>query len=514
MTKLHLKKRKRFFKQIVLISILVPLVLLAFSLLRFLAFKFFNYDLFSDLLITVAVAVVLVTTGYKPVDFAVLWLVRHVFFRSHVNGQIALSHLAHEAVTILNKYELANLIVNTIADVYCLQSASILLVEREKKVYRIVSAYGVKPSSWKHVEFPEQHPLIELLRTRKLPIDQSQIQKIFSWQDANKLNHTFEQLYASYIIPLMFGDELIGSINLMTTGRSKLHSSQEMRCFFDFSREVSKAFRNAIIMTDISDANQQLMRLQTELLHTAQRSAIERLATGLAHEIHNPLTIISGKAQILLLKRDQKAYDTQVEDVLKTIVKQTKRAADITRKLLMFSESQQSVKSLLDLEEIINDTIALLSYQVSLDRIQVLKRIESPIPKFYGNIGELREAFLNLFLNAVQAIGQEGSIQVGLRYRERERLIELSIRDSGPGILKENLNKVFHPFFTTREESTGLGLFVTQQIIHGYKGKIIVQSEEGKGTSFTVELPVRHEKKSYEGNVVKKDMPGPVKATR
>ena len=244
---------------------------------------------------------------------------------------------------------------------------------------------------------------------------------------------------------------------------------------------------------ELRGSNQELMKIQSNFLQSNQHSAIAQLASGIAHEIHNPLTIISGKAQILLLKRDKMTYDEQVEEVLKTIVKQTKRAADITRKLLMFSDSHQSVKEPIDLETVVNDTVALLSYQVSLDQIQVIKRFEHPIPRWLGNVAELREAFLNLFLNAVQAVGTKGIVQVTVRYRKEDRVIELRISDTGPGILESDLPKVFHPFFTTRQEAAGLGLFVTQQIVHKYNGLIRAESKIGEGAAFVVELPCESE---------------------
>jgi signal transduction histidine kinase len=231
-----------------------------------------------------------------------------------------------------------------------------------------------------------------------------------------------------------------------------------------------------------------LANIQADLLRSSQRSAIEHLATGIAHEIHNPLTIISGKAQILLLKRDQKSYDAQVEEVLKTIVKQTRRAADITRKLLMFSETQKSAKEWIDLETVVNDTIALLSYQVSLDQIQVIKRFEHPMPRFWGNVSELREVFLNLFLNAVEAIGKKGTVEVSGRYRDADKVFEFCVSDTGPGIPESDFPKLFHPFFTTRPEGVGLGLFVTQQIVHGYQGSIRAENRAPQGITFVVEL--------------------------
>ena len=303
-------------------------------------------------------------------------------------------------------------------------------------------------------------------------------------------------MHAFCAIPLIFDDELLGSINLRPRAMAKAFSPQEMRVFSEFASEIAGVFHNALLMEGMKQNNQQLIRIQSDLLRSTQRSAIEHLATGIAHEIHNPLTIISGKAQILLLKREQKNYDSQVEEVLKTIVKQTKRAADITRKLLMFSESQRSAKELIDLETVINDTIALLSYQVSLDQIQVIKQFQNPMPKFEGNVGELREAFLNLFMNAVQAIGKRGVIEVSGRFREEDQVFEFQISDTGPGIPEANLSKLFHPFFTTRPEGTGLGLFMTQQIVHGYHGSIHAESKPAHGSTFIIELPSNVEQKA------------------
>jgi len=281
--------------------------------------------------------------------------------------------------------------------------------------------------------------MIELLKAYRLPLEREKVARTFSWQEANQLTRDFELLHASCVIPLMFQGDLIGSVNLMPRAAAKKFNAQELKSFAEFGREAAVAFRNAALFEELKESNRQLMEIQSRFLHSAQHSAISQLAAGIAHEIHNPLTIISGKAQILLLKRDKIAYDAQVEEALKTIVKQTKRAADITRKLLMFSESSKSVKEPVDLESVINDTIALLSYQVSLDQIEVVKQFDHPIPKWEGNMGELREAFLNLFLNAVQAIGEKGTIRILLHYSDRDQIIQLRVADSGCGIHEDFL---------------------------------------------------------------------------
>jgi len=219
-------------------------------------------------------------------------------------------------------------------------------------------------------------------------------------------------------------------------------------------------------------------------------SAIEKLAAGIAHEVHNPLAIISGKAQVLLMQKKRTPLEPHIEEALNVIVKQTRRAADITRKLLMYSQDSRASQEEISLEKILNETIALVGYQASLDKIEIIKKADPSLPAFLGNTQEIREIFLNLFLNAVEAIGSQGGrIQVEVRISGEGDVIEIRFQDSGKGIPQEDLDRIFNPFFTTRHEAVGLGLFVTRQIVKRYGGAIRVESQSGEGSLFIIQLP-------------------------
>ena len=489
MVNLYLRKRKRFLKRLILTSILFILVFFIYSFSRFIAMRFFDVDLIAHEIYILIAAVLLISLAYKPLDHLVLFLFKDVLFTTNGRDQSTLVQLTRSMTAVLDRAELSNLIANTFGETLHVRTALVLLYDKNKSVYRVTSSFGLKAIQIRHISLSNNSLLIELLRVRKLPLERERVVHSFSWQEANQLTQDFEQLHASCVIPLIYQEELIGLISLAPKSGDRFFNALEMKSFSEFAREAAKAFRNAALFSELTESNHDLMKIQSHLIHSAQHSAIAQLATGLAHEIHNPLTIISGKAQIMLLKRDKIAFDDQVSDVLKTIVKQTKRAADITRKLLMFSDSHKSIKEPVDLEMVIQDTIALLSYQVSLDQIQVVKRFEPAIPTLSGNKAELREAFLNIFLNAVQAIGTKGTIEIRLRHRKEQNSLELSVRDSGCGISEENLPKIFHPFFTTRDGTSGLGLFVTQQIVHGYGGSIRVESMLHQGTTLYINLP-------------------------
>ena len=155
----------------------------------------------------------------------------------------------------------------------------------------------------------------------------------------------------------------------------------------------------------------------------------------------------------------------------------------------MYSQGSRGPQEWVTLEKVLDETLALLAYQASMDKIEIVRNLDPELPPFYANMQEIREIFLNLLLNAVEAVGSEGKIVAELKYRRDEELIEIVCSDTGKGIPAEHLDKVFNPFYTTRHEAVGLGLFVTKQIVHRYGGSIRVESQIGIGSMFILQLP-------------------------
>jgi len=427
---------------------------------------------------------------YKPLDIAVTQLFKNYFNRKKTFRQMTLMNLAEELALVLDLQELANLIVNSFGEVLQLKTVALVVPSRMRSDFEIASAFGWNVSDYRKVRIPDKSALVSLVRKNGPHVQvRERAVRMLSWQDANKLTQDFDALRAGWVIPLYVKDELTGLIAFSSFVPDASFDEADFQFFREFSRSVAKCIYNALSVQELKIANDELQDIQSQLIQSTKIKAIEQLATGIAHEIHNPLTIISGKAQVLLLKKDRSALDQQVEEVLKTIVKQTKRAADITRKLLMFSQGSGAPKESLKLEQILEDTIALVSYQTSLDGIEVTKSIGGGIPQFYANVHELREVFLNLILNAVQSIGSQGRIHVEMSYQAPDEIISIQISDTGPGIDQEHIDKLFNPFFTTRHDAVGLGLFVTKQIVHRYGGSIRVESQKGSGSLFTVRFP-------------------------
>lgn len=242
-------------------------------------------------------------------------------------------------------------------------------------------------------------------------------------------------------------------------------------------------------------------RLEQQLLRSEKLSAIGQLVAGVAHELNNPLTSISGFTQLLL--RDNTVVG-QVRDDLKQIGTQAERAAKIVQNLLVFAREHKPQRMVVDVNEVIKSTLILRAYQLRVDNVQVVLELDTKLPLTIADPFQLQQVFLNLINNAHQAmVEREVPGVLTIRTTASEDLptsaaaagipsIRIAISDTGVGIAPELLNKVFDPFFTTKPvgQGTGLGLSICYGIIHEHSGRIWVESTPGVGATLFVELPI------------------------
>ena len=499
---LYLKKRKKLLKKLFVGVSLFLLGSIAFLLLSILQKRFFPSPLAAHPFVLVLMMTFVCLAAYKSLDMAFTQLFKNYLFKQKSYAHLTLMNLAEELALVLDLQEFSNLVVKTFGEILHLQTVAILIPNRLREDYKIASSFGWNISDARRVRLAKDSPLVQLIQsTGPHVLVRERVVRSFSWPEANRLASEFDQLHASWVVPLfvpatlhggaVYGGKegFTGALVFAASRPDLLFDEADFQFFREFADSIAKSLHNALCVAELKTANEELQDMQSQLLQATKLTAIEQLATGLAHEIHNPLTIISGKAQVLLLQKDRHQIDERVEEVLKTIVKQTKRAADITRKLLMFSQSSGSPKEALKLEQVLEDTIALISYQTSLEGIEITRAVRGSIPVFYGNVHELREVFLNLILNAVQSVGSKGRIDCEITFCAPDQLVEIRISDTGRGIPSENIEKLFNPFFTTRPDAAGLGLFVTKQIVHRYGGSIRVESLPARGSLFIVQFP-------------------------
>jgi signal transduction histidine kinase len=221
-------------------------------------------------------------------------------------------------------------------------------------------------------------------------------------------------------------------------------------------------------------------------------SSIGLLAAGVAHEVNTPLAVISSYAQMLA---KQVADDPRRSKILDKITTQTFRASEIVNSLLNFSRTATRELAPVDLRKTITDTLSIVEPQMREVRVVTEVKFDPEASLVLGNTSKLQQVFLNLFLNARDAMAGGGKLTVQTRvveHPEGEAAAEIVVSDTGAGIDPEHLKRIFDPFFTTKgpKHGTGLGLAVTYGIIQEHSGKITVESKPGQGASFHVELPL------------------------
>jgi len=248
-----------------------------------------------------------------------------------------------------------------------------------------------------------------------------------------------------------------------------------------------KAVGRIILVDDITDRTE----LEAQLSQAEKLSSIGLLAAGVAHEVNTPLAVISSYTQMLT---KQVRGDDRLSPLLEKITQQTFRASEIVNNLLNFSRTGTSEFRETDLNAIIRDTLTLIEHQFKTAQVKLDTALMPGLPPILGNAGKLQQVFLNLFLNAKDAMSGGGTLRIAT---EANGLVSVAISDTGSGIAPEHLQRIYDPFFTTKSSpkegqrrGTGLGLAVTYGIIQEHAGKIHVESSMGAGTTFYLEFPM------------------------
>jgi two-component system nitrogen regulation sensor histidine kinase GlnL len=248
-----------------------------------------------------------------------------------------------------------------------------------------------------------------------------------------------------------------------------------------------------LVLRDISNVRE----LEEAVRQGDRLSTVGTLAAGLAHEIKNPLGGIKGAAQLLERELPQ---ESELRDYTRVVIKEVERVNRIVEELLDLASPRKLELAPVNLHKILGDIIVLQKRAVEGKRITFQQKFDPSIPPILADEALLTQLFLNLVKNAVEAVGETGRIEVTSRVwsdysmthrgEGRSRMVAIEVGDDGPGIKKEELEHLFTPFFTTKTKGTGLGLAICQKIVTEHRGMIKVDSDPGKGTTFTVMLPL------------------------
>mgnify|MGYP001613211556 CR=1 FL=1 len=301
--------------------------------------------------------------------------------------------------------------------------------------------------------------------------------KFHSAVDASTGYETFNLL----AFPLSYQNRIVGIVELMNKPGG--FQADDLEGMEYFGPQIAMFF----VKFRIEERQEQMVG---EMIQMEKMAAVGRLASGVAHEINNPLSAILGFTQLLL--RTQPSAELQAD--LKKIDSEAKRIRTIVQDLLGFSRASRNANSSLLLTEVVADTLPLIQHELSHRRAEIITDFEPSPPLVLGDHNQLKQVFINLVVNALQAMEPEKKARIVLRVRsDREAgWAWVEVEDNGPGIPAEIQAKIFEPFFTTKDagRGTGLGLYVVMGIVERHKGKIEVKSRLGSGAVFRVSIPI------------------------
>jgi two-component system NtrC family sensor kinase len=238
----------------------------------------------------------------------------------------------------------------------------------------------------------------------------------------------------------------------------------------------------------------ELQARQEQLLQSRKIAAIGTLTSGIAHELNNPINNIVLTAETL--KEDfHELGKEEALSLIQDVLTQSERAAEVVRDLLDFSRSERPEFEAIAIPKLLNDTVKLVRNQLMLSGIELQQAIPGTLPTISGERKSLRQAFLNLLINAIQAMPGGGTLSIRAYVPNGGPWLKVDVEDTGRGIAPENLSRIFEPFFTTKQvgRGTGLGLSVTYGILEKHGGSIEVASVVGQGSTFTVSLPIKQQ---------------------
>ena len=437
----------------------------------------FSFIIFSILL--------LVTIFFNRVKPGAEKAVEQLLFKNRYDYRETLGTFSKAMVTILELRSLSREIIETITQTMGVEKASLFLWDDGKGGYSLFESKNVKITT-SNPFLSKNDPLPHYLQKIGEIIIKEELAKGANISELNNVIQKMSLLEAEVSIPFISKGELIGMINLSHKFNKDIYSHEDIELLSTLANQTAVAVENAKLYEDLKKSKSYIRRAD-------RLASLGTLTAGLAHEIRNPLVAIKTLTQLLPERLDDEEFRN---NFLQIASGEVDRIASLVTELLDFARPSDPKLDLEDVNTILDGMILLVSTETKKKQINITKKYTSDLPPVQVDREQIKQVFLNILLNAIEATRENGRIDVKTRSfikPDGEPYVQIEFTDTGSGIPEEYLEDIFNPFFTTKSTGSGLGLSISNQIIQDHRGYIHVESQLHKGSSFFINLPVNQE---------------------
>ncbi len=446
---------------------------------------------------------------FNPLRDRLQELVDRFFDRDRAYSD-AVREISEAMVSMLSLTEITDRILVALTDSMGVDRAMVLLVEDEGKQLRPMNSRGDWSESALDSEIPSGHPIWKHLWMRREELSRADFDDEPDLENREACRDVFDALEVELLVPILYGVDLLGCIAVGRKISGERLAGDDRVLVRTLANQSSVAIENAKAFDEIAGLNEtlearveqrtaELRATQVQLIHSDKMKSIGQMVAGVAHELNNPIGFVHANLVLIdefvkkLVDPEQSPSEIErtqekIQKLLNSSREGTNRVKKIVQDLRTFSRMDHAELQEVDLHEEIDRTLEIMEPRFK-NQIDVV-RSYGDIPRVHCYIGQLNQVFMNLLGNACDAMGSEGTITITTRTGENG--IELIFEDDGPGIPEEFRTRIFDPFFTTKPVGvgTGLGLSISHSILERHDGRISVDSEFGRGTRFTIELPI------------------------
>ncbi|MCX5820390.1 MAG: ATP-binding protein [Deltaproteobacteria bacterium] len=483
-----------------------------YILVIFLFHTFFITAGSSDSFVLSLVLALIIVLLFTPLRERVQRLIDRIFFRGRYDYRELLQEISGRLASLLSFPQIRELLIGAITG--ALQVERVTLVIAEGAVFRLYD--GKEPGGTGEAPCEEIALLIRMLGMEKRPLSRAAVERRGAAEaDREVLNRLFDHLGAVLVILLPAREGLAGLIALGQKKSGELFVDEDLELLTTMANQAATAIENAQSYEAMESMNRDLERkvekrtaslraalaekerTQQQLIRSESLAAIGQLVAGTAHELNNPIagamSLVETSVETIAGWEMQVEKREEVLDDLRFSIGELRRSASIIRSLLDLSRQTQTYVEEVDMNRVVDDALRVLHNQYKNLPVEIVKAYDEALPPVEGNFANLGQVLINIIRNALQALpGGKGQITLTTRQQPPDTVI-IECRDTGIGIPAASLKDIFKPFFTTKTvgQGTGLGLYLSHEIIRRHSGQIRVASEKGSGTVVTVELPCR-----------------------